>query len=160
MKQEIIEYYFGDFVTPLGRPHLIIVGQEFDDMMRCEKYILFEKLDGIHVHIGEEINSSIIANVSDNLENFIENQGLEQAKSIIYTEAIKKAKKKQLQEISIGFKRINLRKSNQNSFLLYMKRRSEMQLNWIHNNTESIRLQELINLYKSFQIATHKIELN
>jgi hypothetical protein len=149
MKEEIIEYYFGDIITPLGRPLLLIIGQEFDDKIRCEKFIFFEEITGKHYRLGEEITSSIIANTDFNLESFLKFEGLEDAKNIIYREAYTQNNKIPISKNKI--KKINLRKSNQNAFLLYMKRKSVSQLNWIQNNTQSQKLQEIIGLYKSFQ---------
>jgi hypothetical protein len=156
MKKEIIDYYFGDFVTALGRPHIVLVGQEFEDKLICEKYILFEELNGSHSHIGEVVNSPIINGYSDNLEEFIENQGLEHAKSIIYLEAYKEQEKRQAD--SFNEIRINLRKTTQTSFMMYMKKKSETQLNWIAINTHSEKLKQLINFYKKVVITTSKID--
>lgn len=36
MKDEIIEYYFGNIITPLGRPLLLVVGQEYENTLHCE----------------------------------------------------------------------------------------------------------------------------
>jgi hypothetical protein len=158
MENETIEYYFGDFVTALGRPHLVLVGYEDAENLHCEKYILFEKLDGRHTHIGEKVNSPKIEGVIDNLPDFIENQGLEHAKSIIYLEAYKEADKKKTPDLSYGLRDITLRKANQTSFLMYMKSKSESQLNWISNNTNSDKLKELIKLYKSINITHNKFD--
>ena len=155
MKKEIIEYYFGDFVTVLGRPHIVLVGQEFDDKLICEKYILFEELNGCHSHIGEIVNLPIITGYSDNLNEFIENQGLEHAKSIIYLEAYKAQEKRQA--VLFSEIRINFRKTTQKSFMLYMNKKSETQLNWIAKNTHSEKLKQLIDFYKKFVIITRKI---
>ncbi len=157
MKEEIIEYYFGDVITPKGRPLLVIVGQEFDDVMRCEKFIFFEEVEGNHVRIGEEVTNSNLINKNKNLEFFLKKEGLEHSKSIIYNEAYKGMNSEDNIKSLKKIKKINLRKSNQNAFLLYMKRRSINQLNWIQNNTESRKLHEIIDLYKSFQKS--KIDL-
>jgi hypothetical protein len=158
MENETIEYYFGDFVTALGRPHLVLVGYEDAENLHCEKYILFEELDGRHSNIGEKVNSPKIEGVIDNLPDFIENQGLEYAKSIIYLEACKEAEKKKTADLSYGLRDFTLRKANQTSFLMYMKSKSESQLNWISNNTNSDRLKELIKLYKSINITHNKFD--
>ena len=158
MKNEIIEYYFGDFVTALGRPHLVLVGYEDAENLHCEKYILFEELDGRHSHIGEKVNSPIIKGVIDNLTDFIEVQGLEHAKGLIYLEAYKEAENKKTPDLSYGLRNITLRRANQTSFLMYMKSKSETQLNWINNNTNSEKLKELIKLYKSINITHNKFD--
>lgn len=155
MENETIEYYYGDFVTSLGRPHLVLVGYEDEKNLHCEKYILFEGLDGKYTHIGEKINSQKIEGIMDNLTDFIENQGLEHAKSIIYLEAYKTTEKKKTSDLCYGLKDITLRKANQTSFLMHLKSKSGSQLNWISNNTSSSKLKELIKLYQSINI-THK----
>jgi hypothetical protein len=161
MINEIIDFYSGDFLTPLGRPHLVVVGQQFHDFMRCEKYILFEKSDGVDEYMSEQINSSAVASVSINLERFVKNQGLENARKIIFNEAYNTTQDvANVLDFKKNKRRMRLRKSNHTSFLLNMKVKSEMQLNWIKCNTESKQLQDLIDLYKSFNITKTKIGLN
>ncbi|WP_394759174.1 hypothetical protein [Flavobacterium sp.] len=155
MKEEIIEYYFGDIITPLGRPLLLVVGQEYENTLRCEKFIFFEESNGNHIHIGEEITSSKMVQANLNLENFMKIEGLEHAKNIIYREAYAENSALTLSKNKI--KKINLRKSNQNAFLLYMKGKSMNQLIWIQRNTQSRKLDEIIGLYKSFQSSKANI---
>jgi hypothetical protein len=162
MINEIIDFYSGDLLTPLGRPHLVVVGQQFHDFMRCEKYILFEKSDGVNEYISEQINSSSITNTPINLENFVKHQGLENAEKMIYAEIFKLDNDDNFNVIKSkrsGMK-LRMRKSNHTSFLLHMKMKSELQLNWIKCNTESKQLKDLIDLYKSFNISKTKIGLN
>lgn len=151
MQNEIIKYYFGDFVTRLGRPHLVLVGQEFENELICEKLVLFEELNGTHSHIGQVVKAPKIQGHFDNIDSFMENQGLEQAKSIIYLES---TKENQLSNNIF----VNLRETNQTSFLFYLKSRSEEQLNWIENSTRSAKLKELVNFYKAVQITKEKYD--
>lgn len=158
MNYEIIEFYFGDFVTALGRPHLILVGYEDNENLHCENYILFEEFDGKFTHIGEKVHSPKLEGVIVDLTDFMENQGLEHAKSIIYLEAFKEAEKKKVPDLSYGLREIKLRKANQTSYLMYVKSKSESQLKWISDNTNSEKLKELIKLYKSINITHNKFD--
>ncbi|MEL7225335.1 MAG: hypothetical protein AAGL17_10815, partial [Cyanobacteria bacterium J06576_12] len=114
MENEIIEYYTGDFITVLGRPHLLLVGYEEGQTLVCEKYILFEELNGSHTLMGEKIIAPKIEGAFDDLEEFMKNQGLEHAKSVIFIEAYKEAEKRN-DGISMNFalRGITLRKTTQ-----------------------------------------------
>ena len=158
MKQEIIKYYWGEVITPLGRPSLVLVGQEFEDKMIVEKYILFEELNGKQSHIGEIIESPIIPNFSDNLQKFMDNQGLEHAKSTIYFEAFKEREKDTKRDYTYSDLKVQLSEANDTAFLMYFKRKAETHLNWINNSTSSSKLKALIELFKSFQITVRKLE--
>lgn len=158
MKNEIIKYYIGDFLNPLGRPHLVLVGQEFEDKMICEKFILFEETNGKHTHIGEIVTSPIVPNLCDNLDHLMKSYGLEHAKSIIYLEAFKEIDEDRLIEMHSKIKEVTLQETTQSDFILYMKFKSIKQLNWIQKATKSNKLKEIIKLYKSFQITTKKID--
>ncbi|NRD24905.1 hypothetical protein HNV10_16745 [Winogradskyella litoriviva] len=123
MNKEIIEYYFGDFVTPLGKPNLILVGIEEENGMSCEKYIIFEELNGNCSHIGENVTSPKIEGLSDSLQEFMQNQGFEHSKSIISLEAYKEAEKQNSNAFHFGFREINLRPTNQTAFLMHINRK-------------------------------------
>ncbi|NOZ47185.1 MAG: hypothetical protein GXO79_10455 [Chlorobi bacterium] len=158
MKKEIIKYYSGDVLTPLGRPHLVLVGQEFDDKMIVEKYILFEELNGNQSHMGEFVKSPILKGFADVLESFMENQGLEHAKHAIYFEVFKECEADNTRDYLYRDIDIRLRESNETSFIMYFVRKAQTQLNWIANSTNSTILKKKIDFYKSIRITFEKIE--
>ncbi|HCT30564.1 MAG TPA: hypothetical protein DIW31_07480 [Bacteroidales bacterium] len=158
MKTEIIKYYSGDVLAPLGRPHLVLVGQEFDDTMIVEKYILFEELNGSQTHMGEFVNAPIIKGFSDDLQKFMDNQGLEHSKSAISFEVFKEREKDKTHDYLYSDIKANLRESDETSFLMYFARKAESQLNWIRNSTGSEILKSKIEFYKSIKITFRKIE--
>jgi len=158
MKKEIIKYYWGEMITPLGRPSLVLVGQEYNDKMIIEKYILFEELDGKQTHIGEIIEAPIISNFSDNLENFMNNQGFEHAKSTIFFEVFKEREKDTKRDYTSYDLRVQLSEATETTFLMYFKQKAVEQLNWIYNSTSSTKLKALINLYKSFNFTVKKTQ--
>ncbi|MEL7220437.1 MAG: hypothetical protein AAGJ93_03900 [Bacteroidota bacterium] len=158
MENEIIEYYTGDFITVLGRPHLLLVGYEEGQTLVCEKYILFEELNGSHTLMGEKIIAPKIEGAFDDLEEFMKNQGLEHAKSVIFIEAYKEAEKRN-DGISMNFalRGITLRKTTQTSFLLYFKQKAVSQLDWVVKNTDSEKLKSIIEFYKSITVTHRRI---
>ena len=46
MKKEILKYFWGDYISPLGRPSLVLVGHELEDKVIIEKYYFFEDING------------------------------------------------------------------------------------------------------------------
>jgi hypothetical protein len=154
MKKEIIEYYFGDFVTSLGKPSLLLVGIEENNEMSCEKYIIFEELNETYSHLGENVTSPKIDGLTDSLQEFMQNQGLEHSRSIISLEAYKEAEKQNSNAFHFGFREINLRPTNQTAFLMHMNRKDTSQLNWIEKNTKSDKLKGLIRLHQTIKLNT------
>jgi hypothetical protein len=158
MKTEIIKYYSSDVLTPLGRPHLVVVGQEFNDAMIVEKYILFEELNGSQSHMGEFVKAPIIKGFSDDLQKFMDNQGLEHAKNAIYFEVFKERGNDKTHNYLYSDIKVNFRESGETSFLMYFARKAETQLNWIINSTSSEVLKSKIEFYKSIKMTFRKIE--
>ncbi|OHX68381.1 hypothetical protein [Flammeovirga pacifica] len=113
-------------------------------------------MEGSYTHIGEAVNSPRIHGIIDDLSEFMKNQGLEHAKSIIYFEAYKELEKKR--DTGFFLQEIILRKTTHTSLLMYMKRKSETQLNWIEKNTKPNKLKELIKLHKAVSVTYSRFD--
>ncbi len=151
MIKEIINYYDGDFILSFGRSFVILVGQEFDDKLVCEKFIIYQKSDDNYSHWGEVLSAPIIKGHIENLEDFVKGYGLEHIKSTIQLEAFKvltEDKRDYTGEI-----KVNLRDASDIYFLMYLNDKTPKELNWIYRNTSSEKLKKLIEISKGITIT-------
>jgi hypothetical protein len=158
MKQEIFEFYEGNFINPLGRPYVLLIGSETDDKLTCEKYIIYEELSGTYSHWGEQINAPIIGGHFDNLNSFIKDYALEHCISTINFEVFKEREKDTTDKYLYSEIKVSLRKVSDVSIIMYLKDKAPRKLDWIEKNTNSIKFKELIKLLKGITITKHGFE--
>jgi hypothetical protein len=156
MKTEIFKCFEGNFITPLGRPFILLVGQEHENCLLCEKYVIYQEKDDKFSHWGEVIKAPIITGHFDKLEEFVNDYGLEHAKSVIYHQVFldrEKSQKNYLGEIVI-----NGRFVTELSFLMYLNEITKPNIEWIYKNTHSEKLQELISFISGITISHRNLD--
>ncbi|SHL55250.1 hypothetical protein SAMN05444360_102295 [Chryseobacterium carnipullorum] len=87
--KEIIKIYNCEYIMGLGIPTVILIGQEHENRLICQKFIVIENpvSENLSYYIRTtKIKKNDIENLS--LENFINDYGLQYAENDLYHRAI------------------------------------------------------------------------